>query len=77
MEAIKKTIRIPKNHEITIKIPDHIPENQLAEVILLFKEDSSSDKIAELKEAVKDKLFISDLKEISEDFEIVDLENWE
>jgi hypothetical protein len=37
MEAIKKTIRIPKNHEITIKIPDHIPENQIAEVILLIR----------------------------------------
>lgn len=33
-------------------------------------------KIQELKTAVKDNRFMNDLKEVSEDFKIVDLEGW-
>ncbi len=35
-----------------------------------------NNKINELKNAMKDKLFLSDLKQVSEDFKNVDLEEW-
>ena len=34
MEAIKQIAHTPKNHEIRVKIPQHIPENELVEVIV-------------------------------------------
>ena len=79
MEAIKQIVRTPKNHEIRIRIPDHVPENDPVEIIMFFrkKPEGYNKKINELKNAMKDKLFLSDLKEVSEDFENVDLEGWQ
>lgn len=72
MEAIKQIVKIPKDHEIRIKVPPYIPENEIVEVILIIKK--SPDKISELKEAMQDDLFLDDLRKISEDFKVVDVE---
>ncbi len=78
MEAVKQIIRIPKSHEIKIKVPPELPENETVEVILITKKQVSfKDKIGKLKKAAKDKLFLEDLKEISEDFKAVDFEGLE
>ena len=79
MEAIRQIVRVSKDREIRIKIPQEIPENEIAEVILIIrkKTDSFKQKISELKEAMRDDLFLDDLKEISEDFKAADLEGWE
>ncbi len=76
MEAVKQIVKIPKDHEIRIKVPKNIPENETIEVILIMKNrnDSFKQKIRELKNSTKDKLFLEDMKEISEDFRTVDLE---
>lgn len=78
MEAIKQIVRTPKNHEIRIKIPDHVPENDPVEIILFFrkKPEDYDNKIDELRNAMQDELFLSDLREISEDFKNVDLDEW-
>lgn len=78
MEAIKQIVRIPEDHEIRIKIPQYVPENETMEVILIIKKrpDSFKQKIGELKEAVRDHLFLDDLRDISGDFSTVDLEGW-
>ena len=76
MEAIKQIVRTPKNREIRIKIPDHIPENHPVEIIMFIRKNPEdyNNKINELKNAMKDKLFLSDLRAVSEDFKNVDLE---
>jgi hypothetical protein len=63
MEAIKQIIRTPKNHEILVKIPQHIPENELVEVIMLVEQRQSEfdQKIHALKTAMSDPLFLRDL----------------
>lgn len=78
MEAIKQIVRIPKNHEIRIKIPHDVPENEIMEVILIIKKrpDSFKQKIEELREAAKDNLFLDDLRNTAEDFKSADLEKW-
>ncbi|MCD6206834.1 MAG: hypothetical protein J7J06_02445 [Methanosarcinales archaeon] len=78
MGAIKQIVRIPKNHKIGIKIPHYVPENEMVEVILIIKKmpDSFKQKIEELKEAVRDDLFLDDLVDVSEDFMTVDSEGW-
>lgn len=79
MEAIKHIIRTPQNHEVRIKIPQHVPENDLVEIILILrkKPNDYKRKINELKTAMNDEHFLNDLREISEDFEEIDLEEWE
>ena len=79
MEAIKQIVRTPKNREIRIRIPEHVPENYPVEIIMFFrkKPEDYDKKINELKNAMKDKLFLSDIREVSEDFESVDLEEWQ
>lgn len=79
MEAIKQIIRTPQNHEVRIRIPQYIPENELVEIILIIKKqpDDFKRKINELKTAMNDELFLSDLREISEEFEKIDVEEWE
>ena len=74
MDAIKQIVRVSKDREIRIKVPLYIPENEIAEVILIIrkKPDSFKQKISELKEAMRDDLFLDDLREISEDFKAVD-----
>lgn len=77
MEAIKHFVRVPQNHEIKIKIPGCVPENEPVEIILFLrkKREDYEPKINELKTAMNDELFLSDLKEVSEEFENIDLED--
>ena len=51
MEAIKHIVRTPQNHEVRIKIPQHVPENDLVEIILFLskKPNDYERKIKELK----------------------------
>lgn len=78
MQALKQTVRIPRNHELKIKVPSNIPENETVEVILIVNDRQSKfeKRINELKYAVKDNLFMEDMDEISKDFEIIDSEGW-
>ncbi|MDI6735524.1 MAG: hypothetical protein QME42_04925 [bacterium] len=79
MEAIKQIVRVSKDHEIRTKVPAYIPENVIVEMILIVRKrpDTFNQKIMELKESMKDNLFLNDLKDISEDFKMVDLQRWE
>ncbi len=79
MEAIRQIVKVHKDHEIRVKVPSHIPENKILEMILIIKErpEDFKQKIRELKGAIKDKDFSNDLKVMSEDFKMVDLQRWE
>ena len=78
MEALKQTLKIPKDHELRIKIPQNIPENETVEVILIIenRQEKFRHKINEMKKAVKDERFMEDLRNVSKDFEAVDSEGW-
>ena len=77
MEAIKQIVRIPKNHELKIKVPKHIPANEVAEIFLLIKGKKQTlfkARINELKKSKSDKLFLEDMKNNLDDFKVVDAE---
>ncbi len=79
MIALRQLKRVPKNHKIVIEIPDTIEENQMLEVILLFKsppKNTKADKLAQLKKCQHDALFLADLQAVSDDFSHVDNEEW-
>lgn len=79
MEAAKHFLKIPKNHEVKIKIPQSMPENEIVEVILILqkKRENYEQKISAIKEAAKDPLYLDDIREVSDDFKDIDAENWE
>ncbi len=77
MEALRKVFKIPKNHKLTIDLPDNIDENQLIEVILIMRSDNSRiSKIEDIKNAVKDKTYIEDMNEVLNDYQNVDMADW-
>ncbi|MCX7068239.1 MAG: hypothetical protein NTW85_11175 [Methylococcales bacterium] len=79
MIALRQLKRVPKNHKIVIEVPENIDENQIMEVILLFKEppkNSRLDKLTQLKASQHDGLFLADLQAVSDDFTDVDYEDW-
>jgi len=72
-------VLFPEDREIRIKIPSHVPTNQHVEVIVLIRNEGTSyqRKITALKGTIDDKLFQEDIRTISNEFQSVDLENWE
>ncbi len=56
-----------------------MPENEIVEVILIVRNESNTfkQKISRLKEAATDDLFLNDLRDISADFNAIDLSEWE
>ncbi len=77
METIRQTLKVPKNHEVKIKIPDYVNENDSVEAIVIIGLEDNKKKIDELKKAMNDKLFLEDINQIKKDFENVDLEDWD
>ncbi|MDD5616202.1 MAG: hypothetical protein PHH85_08370 [Candidatus Methanoperedens sp.] len=78
MEALRQIVRIPRDHELKIRVPNNIPENETVEVILIIKEKPKNFKqrINDLKYASKDNIFLEDMQDILRDFEPVDSEGW-
>lgn len=79
MIALRQIQSVPKNHQVVIEIPAEIEENQIVEVILLFKEKSENkktDKLSQLKACQHDPLFLADLQTVSDDFNYIDSEDW-
>ena len=70
MEAIRQIIRVSKNHEIRVKVPTYILENEAVEMILIVRKRTNNfnRKIKELMNAKKDKSFLDDLMNVSEDY---------
>ena len=50
METIRQTLKVPKNHEVKIKIPDYVNENDSVEAIVIIGLEDNKKKIDELKE---------------------------
>ncbi|MGI8641867.1 MAG: hypothetical protein ACR2MG_18205 [Pyrinomonadaceae bacterium] len=75
MEAIKQTVTVPKNREVTVKFPETAVPNETAEIIILFRgKKSLENKLAEMDLAARDDLYLADIKEIQSDFQFADSE---
>jgi hypothetical protein len=72
-------MKVPAGRELRIVLPEHVTENQNVEVILLIgmEDNEMQKKMAMMKEAMSDKLFLDDLREVSDDFAHLDTEDWE
>jgi hypothetical protein len=78
MEALKFRFKIPKERQLVLRIPEHIPENQMVDVFVVLDNEpatSSRQEVLELRDAMKDQLFVQDLQEVASDFSAVDLDS--
>lgn len=76
MNTLKKTLRIPKDRELRIKLPESFDINR--KVVIVINEEGTNDfeeRINSIKEAVNDKLFMEDLNEVMDDYKFIDSEN--
>ncbi len=70
----EKTYDIQENNRLIIKLPERFRSKKKVRVFIEDVEESRLEKIEMLKKAAKDPLFISDINEITNDFEASDNE---
>ncbi len=71
--TFEKTYEI-KDNKLTIKLPKEFNSKKRVRVIINAIDDNRSKKIELLRKASKDPLFLSDIEEISDDFQYSDKE---
>ena len=67
---------MPADRELRIKLPDEATADEEVEVIVLFNMSPAGfdEKIAAVRQAASDPLFLADINEVSEDFEFADMD---
>jgi hypothetical protein len=78
MQTIKRVVKVPADRELRIKLPDEAAADEEVEVVVLFNTSPTSfdEKIAAVRLAATDPLFLADINQVSEDFEYADLDEW-
>ncbi len=72
---MKKILKLPNNKELIIKLDEEFQENELVEIMVIYKNQADyQNKIEQLKSAVHDPAFIDDLYKTSNDFNYIDAE---
>ena len=74
MRAVRHIVTVPDSRELRIQLPKEATPNEEAEVIVLFKRSltDADEKLAAMREAARDELFLTDLNEVAEDFQYAD-----
>lgn len=69
-----RQICIVKDNQVVIKLPPDFENKKQVTVLIDSIVDSRTQKLAKLKEASKDPLFLADISEIHKDFDSIDNE---
>jgi len=72
--SFKEIHDVPKNHQLTINLPDSFPSKQKVVVTVEEMPLSKKEKIKLMKRAASDPLFIQDMKEVNNDFDLINNE---
>jgi hypothetical protein len=74
MQAVRHIVTVPDSRELRIQLPEEATPHEEAEVIVLFKRSptGTDEKLAAMREAAQDELFLADLNEVAEDFQYAD-----
>jgi hypothetical protein len=67
--VFEKTYEIQKDNRLIIKLPDRLRSKKRVKVIIEDVDESRQERIEMLKKASKDPLFLSDINEITSDFD--------
>lgn len=72
--SFKEIYDVPKNHQLTIQLPQNFPSNQKVVVTVEEVPLSRKDKLKLMKKAATDPLYMQDLKEVNSDFDSINNE---
>jgi len=72
--TFEKTYEVQKNNQLIINLPDKFKSKKKVRVIIEDIDESRDIKIALLRKALTDPLFLSDMAETASDFENSDNE---
>lgn len=72
--TFEKTYELKNNQKLTIKLPDSFKSKKRVKVTVEDADDDKAGKIALMRKASKDPLFLSDIQEIQDDFKYADSE---
>lgn len=72
--TFEKTYDIQKGNQLVITLPERFKSKKRVKVIIEEVDESRQEKLELLKKASKDPLFLSDINEITTDFEFSDNE---
>jgi hypothetical protein len=72
--TFKKTYIIPENNRLIIQLPEKFKSKKRVKVIIEDVDETRNEKIKLLKKASVDPLFLSDINEVTSDFEDSDNE---
>jgi hypothetical protein len=67
--SVEQIMNVPENGQLTIQLPSHLKGSKKVKVVIDEVDESREAKIALLKQAANDPLFLADMKEVNEDFE--------
>jgi hypothetical protein len=69
-----KQVCLVNNNQIVVTLPPNFENSRQVTVLIDDQIDSRDQKLALLKDALKDPLFLSDISEINSDFDSIDNE---
>ncbi len=72
--TFEKTYELNNKKQLIIRLPDSFKSKKRVKVTVEDADDDKATKIALLKKASKDPLFLSDIQEIQDDFKYADSE---
>jgi len=72
--TFEKTYDIQKNNQLVINLPERFRSKKKVRVIIEDIDENRDDKLAILKKAASDPIFLSDIAEIDSDFRYSDNE---
>jgi hypothetical protein len=73
--TFEKTYELNNKKQLIIRLPDSFKSKKRVKVTVEDADDDKASKIALLKKASKDPLFLSDIQEIQDDFKYADSED--
>lgn len=66
---VEQIMDVPENGQLTIQLPGYLKGSKKVKVVIDEVDDDREAKIALLKQAANDPLFLADMKEVNKDFE--------
>lgn len=69
--SFKEIFDVPKDHQLIINLPANFPSKKKVMVTVEEVPLSKKDKMKKMKEAAKDPLFIKDMDEVNNDFDLL------
>jgi hypothetical protein len=71
--SFKEIHDVPKNHQLTINLPESFPSKQKVVVTVEEIPLSKKEKLKLMKRAASDTFFIKDMEEVNNDFDIINI----